>query len=411
VLYRLRDAGFDAFLVGGCVRDLLLGRRPKDFDLATNAKPEEVRRLFKNCRLIGKRFRLAHILFGPEIIEVATFRTHHENATETQHGHMHQGMIIRDNVFGSIEDDARRRDFSINALYYNIADFTVLDYTNAMDDIKHRRLRIIGDPEKRFHEDPVRLIRAARFAGKLNLTISPETETPLKELSYLLQNVSPARLFQEVLKFFEEGALLNTFHLFRKYKLVEQLFPETAGSLTHENALKLIEDALSNTDQRLKEGKTVSPAFLFSIFLWHPIQAHATQEAAKGLPLYVAFEKAIYLVMKKQIDRLSIPRKLQVTIRDICFLQHRFTQRFGSRPYRVLEHQRYRAGYDLLMLRATAGEPVKDLYDWWTEFHDADPTVREKMIKSAAKATPGKKPRRSRKFSKPRMPRPENTAN
>lgn len=400
MLYRLHEAGYSAFLVGGCVRDLLLGHHPKDFDIATDALPEEVRKLFRNCRLIGKRFRLAHILFGREIIEVATFRSHHENAAHASHAHSHKGMIVRDNVFGPIEHDAWRRDFSVNALYYNIADFSVIDYTGGMPDIQARQLRMIGEPEKRFHEDPVRLLRAVRFAGKLNLTIATETEVHIRVLSHLLQNVSSARLFTEVVKFFEGGSLAHTFKLLNHYKLLHQLFAQTAECLQHDEAMKLIELALVNTDARLKEGKNVSPAFLFSVFLWHPIKEQAKREEASGLPTYVAYERAIFHVLKHQIKQLAIPRRLQVSIRDICFLQHRFTQRNGNRAFRALEHPRFRAGYDLLMMRAASGEPVKDLYEWWTAFQQADTHQREKMVAEINKNRSTKKRRRHRKINK-----------
>lgn len=404
VLYRLHNAGYGAYLVGGCVRDLLLGYQPKDFDIATSARPEEVRKLFKNCRLIGKRFRLAHVVFGRDIIEVATFRTHHLNAEE-QHARTHSthtGMIVRDNVYGSIEDDVTRRDFSVNALYYNIADFSVVDYVGGMQDVQSKLLRMIGDPEQRFHEDPVRMIRAVRFMGKLNLNISPETEEPITRLSTLLQHVSSARLFQEVLKFFQEGALLNTFNLMQKYHLLPQLFPQTSASLQHENTAKLIRRALANTDNRIKEGKTVSPAFLFAVFLWQPIEEQAVQEEKNGMPTYVANEKAIHIILKNQTVQLAIPRQLQVSIRDICFLQHRFTHRTGSRPHRTIEHPRFRAGYDLLMLRAETDATASELFKWWTAFNEADNTQRERLLKEMGKSPTSKKRRK-----KPRK-RPKN---
>jgi poly(A) polymerase len=379
------------------VRDLLLGYKPKDFDIATDAKPEEVRRLFKNCRLIGKRFRLAHILFGKDIIEVATFRTHHENASHEQHGQSIKGMIIRDNVFGSIEDDVWRRDFSINALYYNIADFSVVDYAGGMQDIKTNMLRIIGNPDQRYHEDPVRLIRAARFMGKLNLNIDPATEEPITRLSYLLQNVSSARLFQEVLKFFREGATFETVKLLQKYKLFSQLFPLTAAIIDQPETKKFLHEALKNTDQRTKEEKTVSPAFLLAAFLWRPILQHALRFEAEGLPNFVAVEKSIHHVCKLQTERLAIPRAIMMTVRDICLLQHRFTQRFGTRTYRVLEHPRFRAAYDLLELRVHADEPVKELYEWWTEFYESDPGKREQMMKKVrSHSHKGKKHKRKK---------------
>ena len=393
VLYRLNSAGYSAYLVGGCVRDILLDKNPKDYDIATNALPEEVRKLFRNCRLIGKRFRLAHIVFGKEIIEVATFRTSHKDGQE-KHGHTHEGMIIRDNMYGSIEDDVWRRDFTINALYYNIADFSVVDYTNGMPDLRAKLLRIIGDPEQRFHEDPVRLLRAVRFMGKLDLNISPETEKSLYELSHLLENVSPARLYQEVLKFFQEGATFATFKLFHKYRLF--------ALVTHPEAEKLLEEALRNTDSRLQAGKTVSPAFLFAVFVWQPVVIGVKHEMSQGLPAHVAYEKVLRTVLRKQTESLTIPRTLIVTIQDICFLQHRFTCRYGAIPHRLLEHPRFRAGYDLLLLRTAAGEPTEELSNWWTEFYNADAEQRDALLKAVNQANPRKK----RRHRKPRAKKP-----
>lgn len=390
VLYRLHEAGFKAYLVGGCVRDLLLGQTPKDFDIATNALPEEIRRLFRNCRLIGKRFRLAHILFGHDIIEVATFRTSHENAKES-HGKSHHGMIVRDNVYGTIEDDAVRRDFRINALYYNIADYSIVDYVGGMQDIKDKVLHMIGDPEKRFHEDPVRLLRAVRFLAKLNINVTPETEGPLKNLNHLLDNVSPARLFQEVLKIFQGGATLATINLLQKYHLMKKLFIySNAGEA-------LVNIALANTDQRIGEGKTVSPAFLFTVILWNSVSEHVLSYEAEGMQTYLAIEKALQHVIKQQTERLTIPRLMQLSIREICVLQHRFTYRRGGHPYRLLEHPRFRAGYDLLLLRAASGEPVQEMADWWQEFHVAAPEQREKMLKDMNQKPSPNKRRKSRK--------------
>ncbi len=399
VLYRLNTAGFTAFLVGGCVRDLLLDRQPKDFDIATNALPEEVRKLFRNCRLIGKRFRLAHIVFGKEIIEVATFRTHHKQGEE-KHGRMEHGMIIRDNVYGTIEDDAWRRDFTINALYYNIADFSVLDYTGGIEDLKSTRLRMIGDPVLRFHEDPVRLLRAIRFVGKLNLSIHPETEAQIYALSNLLAHVSPARLFQEVLKFFQEGATLPTFKLLQKYALFKQLFPQTAEVLAHHpETVKLLEAALADTDERTKAGKHLSPAFLFAVFLWQPVYIMVQKIITEGLPTHVAYEKALKQVLRQQTESLTIPRRLIMSIQEICFLQHRLTCRYGSAPHRLLDHPRFRAAFDLLILRAGAGEDIQELSGWWVQFHDSDLEQREILIKAVARTA---QPRKKRKFHKPR---------
>jgi poly(A) polymerase len=396
VLYRLHDEGFNAYLVGGCVRDLLLGIPPKDFDIATNARPEEVRRLFKNCRLIGKRFRLAHILFGRDIIEVTTFRTHHEKAKE-QHGKSHQGMIVRDNVYGTIEDDAHRRDFRINALYYNIADYSIVDYVGGISDIKNKVLHMIGDPSQRFLEDPVRLIRAVRFMAKLHIHITPETEKPLSELSHLLQNVSSARLFHEVLKIFTSGTTLETIQLLQKYHLVTQLF------LYSKNSQPLLNIALASTDQRINEGKTVSPAFLFAVLLWHPVLEHVAQLTDNGLPPYVAFEKALQDVIKQQTVRLAIPRLMQMSIREIFLLQYRLAYRRGKQPYSLLEHPRFRAGYDLLILRAEAGEPIQELAEWWQKFYTATPEQREQLVSRIQKKS------HSRKKNKFRRKKPQKT--
>ncbi len=403
VLYRLHDAGYESYLVGGCVRDLLFGCRPKDFDVATNARPEEVRKLFKNCRLIGKRFRLAHVVFGRDIIEVATFRTHHEKAHE-QHGKSSQhGMIIRDNVYGTREDDVWRRDFTINALYYNIADFSVVDYTGGMHDIQHKLLRMIGDPEQRFTEDPVRLLRAVRFLGKLKIQPEPETEKSLCQLSHLLEHVSPARLFQEVLKLFQEGATALTFQLLQKYHLFERLFSQTTDVLDQPETKKLLDEAVISTDERVQEGKTVSPAFLLAVLLWRPILQQTSHFQTENLPPYVALEKAIQAVFHTQTKQLSIPRVLMVSVREICMLQHQFNHRHGSRPYRALEHPRFRAAYDLLLLRKKSGEPLEEITDWWTAFHLGDSVEREKLIKTANKIMGPK--RRANQFRKKRASR------
>ncbi len=402
VLYRLHNSGFDAYLVGGCVRDLLLNRAPKDFDIATNAHPDEVRKLFRNCRLIGKRFRLAHIVFGKEIIEVATFRTHHENAEHEQHAKTHQGMIVRDNVYGLIEDDACRRDFTINGLYYNIADYSVVDYVNGMQDIHTQTIRMIGEPTARFHEDPVRLLRAIRFIGKLNLNIAPDTERPILELHHLLQKVSPARLYLELAKLFHEGAILPTFRLLRKYQLLAELLPASHTYLNNTDNLKFLEAGLKNTDDRVKEKKTVSPAFIFAIFLWPSAKHYLLEGQDTNIPPYVLHEKAVHLASKDLTERLAIPRALQAIIREICLLQFRFTQRHGARAHRLLAHPRFRAAYDLLLLRGQTGEPVQELGQWWTLFYDADDQQREVLLKGIGKSTiqSNKKKRKKRTIKK-----------
>ncbi|MBV8803248.1 MAG: polynucleotide adenylyltransferase PcnB [Gammaproteobacteria bacterium] len=396
VLYRLNEAGYGAYLVGGCVRDLLLGYKPKDFDIATNALPEDIRKLFKNCRLIGKRFRLAHILFGKEIIEVATFRTHHENAPHEHHRKSQHGMILRDNMYGTIEDDVWRRDFRMNALYYNISDYSIVDYVGGLDDIQNRMLNMIGEPEQRFHEDPVRLLRAIRLTAKLNITIHPQTEEPIRKLHYLLEHVSSARLFQEVLKIFQEGFTLNTIHLLQKYNLFSQLFPATGSTLNSPHAKELLAVALASTDHRIKEGKTVSPAFLFAVLLWHPFVKHISQLENKKLPTFIAYEKALQIVMKEQTERLAIPRIMQIAIREICILQYRLTQRRANQVHRLLEHPRFRAAYDLLLLRAHSGEPITEFSNWWTKYYSADNTGKLLLLKELSSTTHSKKRRRKK---------------
>ncbi len=400
VLYRLNSAGYSAYLVGGCVRDLLLSRKPKDFDICTNAHPEQVRQLFKNCRLIGKRFRLAHIVFGREIIEVATFRTDHDNAL-VEHAKTHQGMIVRDNVYGTIDDDVWRRDFTVNGLYYNIADFSIIDYVGGMQDIKTRTLRIIGNPEQRYQEDPVRIIRAIRFMGKLNLTISPDTEQHIPQLKNLLDKVSPARLFLEISKLLQEGAILPTFNLLKKHDLLDHLLP---GIQSHfEKHPILIEKALADADTRVKESKTVSPAFIFSALIWPAVLHHTDTMQHTKLPEYVIHERAVHDASKDLIERLAIPRNLTVIIREICLLQFRFSQRFGAKPFRLLTHPRFRASYDLLLARAYADTSLKELSDWWTVFIDASDSERETLVKNVEKK-PSPNRKRRKKFKTKRNP-------
>ena len=395
VLYRLHGAGHTACLVGGCVRDLLLGRQPKDFDIATSAKPEEVRRLFRNCRLIGRRFRLAHVVFGDEIIEVATFRTHHGTDPMAQHGQSRDGMIIRDNVYGTIDDDVWRRDFSVNALYYNIADFSIIDYTGGMQDIENRTLRMIGDPEKRFLEDPVRLIRAIRFMGKLGLEIDPATEAPLSQMSHLLDQMSPARLFQEIIKIFHEGSMVSVFQLLEKYKLLERLFRQTTQRLPEPETRKLLETTFQNSDERVKEAKAVSTSFLLTALLWRPIQHTAERlQQAEDLPPRMTLEKAIKQVLDKQMQQLAITRNLQAAVRDIVLLQNDFIFRRGKRPFRCLNHPRFRAAYDLLLLRAQSGEPVGALAEWWTRFHTADHPTQQTLLQDTSQSPPRRRRKR-----------------
>lgn len=386
VLYRLSKAGHEAYLVGGGVRDLLLGQQPKDFDVVTNATPEEVKALFRNCRLVGRRFRLAHILFGREIIEVATMRGHPERH-ETKEGVAKQddnGMILRDNVWGTIEEDAERRDFSVNALYYSIADYSLHAFAGGLDAIKARRLELIGDPETRYREDPVRMLRAVRFTTKLGMTMSEATEKPLKELAPLMASIPAARLFEECNKLFLAGHAVENLRLLRYYGLFDVLFPQLASHLSKDPEAadeKFIGLALANTDQRVNEGKSVTPAFLYASLLWPLVeQLAANLRLESGLNSHEAFQVACSEALDNQQQHVAIPRRFSTLIREIWQLQYRLPKRAGKRAERLMEHNRFRAAYDFLLVRAKAeGGKVKELADWWTDYQQANPSKRQTM--------------------------------
>jgi poly(A) polymerase len=369
VLYGLKDAGFRACLVGGAVRDLLLGRRPKDFDVATDATPEEVRKLFRNCRLIGRRFRLAHVVFGPEIVEVATFRgTGDGDVNEDRH--VVDGRILRDNVWGSIEEDALRRDFRVNALYYDIADFSVIDYVGGIEDLERRHLRLIGDPATRYREDPVRMLRAARLAAKLAFTIDDEAPPPFDALGHLLGDAPPARLFDECQKMFLAGYGLESFRTLMRYDLLRHLFPGTARALKHDTSggmLELIERGLAGTDARVAEGRPVTPAFLFAVLLWGEVDTLATHLQEEGASQPLAWLRAAHRVMAEQGKRVAIPRRFAYAIEEIWALQPRFAERSRKRVFRLMAHPRFRAAYDFLLLRAGESEELREAGEWWTQ--------------------------------------------
>lgn len=404
VLYRLNKAGYGAYLVGGGVRDLLLGLHPKDFDIATNARPEEVRKLFRNCRLIGRRFRLAHVHFGSEIVEVATFRA---KISDMPHEHRHaKGMILQDNIYGTLEEDAWRRDFTINALYYNIADFSVVDYCGGMSDLKQGVIRLIGNPSQRYHEDPVRLLRAARFAGKLGFQIHPDTAKPIAELSNLLQHVSPARIFDELSKLFFNGHAMATFRILEHYHLFEQLFPQTAA-LLHDHAAdstikKFITLALKNTDDRIKHGKPVTTAFLFTVLLWHPLQHQRQQLKAGGMHEFTALEHAANSVIHQQLKHTALPKRITAAIREIWALQHQLISRRQRQILPLFHHRRFRAAYDFLLLRITAGEPLQEIGDWWTNFQATDEETRQQIIQEII-ATDHKRKKTRRRKKRPQQ--------
>ena len=388
-------------MVGGGVRDLLLGREPKDFDVATDATPEDVKQIFRNCRLIGRRFRLAHVHFGREIIEVATFRGMHEATSDQAKQDSNNGMLLRDNVYGTIEEDALRRDFTVNALYYNIEDFSVVDYADGLKDLQAGVLRLLGDPEQRYREDPVRMLRAARFAAKLGFTINPACEKPLFENGDLLNGVPSARLFEEVLKLFLGGTALHAFEKLRHFDLFRHLFPETDESLSHEEQgfpVTFVIRGLKNTDARVRAGKPVTPAFLFAVFLWEPVRRRMQQLEARGESRHDAMMEAGREAIDRQISRVAIPKRFSLQMREIWNMQHRLEQR-GKRTMRLLEHPRFRAAYDFLLLRAESGEIDLALAQWWTQIQEVNEERRIEM--AGATGGDSKKRRRRRPRKRP----------
>ncbi len=407
VLYQLREAGFDAYLVGGGVRDLLLGREPKDFDVVTNAHPEQVKDVFgRNCHLIGRRFRLAHVRSGRDIVEVATFRAiPNEYAVDQETGN---GMLLRDNVYGTIEEDALRRDFTVNALYYNIADFSVVDYGSGMADLRAGMLRLLGDPEVRFREDPVRMLRAVRFAAKLGFNIDAASERLMPGMASLMQEVPSARLFDECLKLFHGGQAVETFEKLRHYRLFDWLFPETERCLGEEEEhfpITFVIHGLANTDARIQEDKPVTPAFLFAVLLWEPVRRLAEEYVENdGLDEVLALQQAGSEILTRSLERVAIPKRYSLDMREIWQLQPRFEGRSGKRPQRLLTHPRFRAAYDFLVLRARAGEAEQELADWWTRFQASGEEVQRTMIMPSGEESGRRKRRRRSRGGKKQTP-------
>ncbi len=377
VLYRLREGGFQGYLVGGAVRDLLIGGHPKDFDVATDATPEQVRALFRNCRLIGRRFRLAHVVFGPEIIEVATFRANSaDDDQDRETGD--DGRLLRDNVYGTIEDDAVRRDFTANALYYAIEDFSVRDYTGGYRDVQDRVLRLIGDPVERYREDPVRMLRAARLAAKLGFRIADDAAAPIPELAGLLAGAPPARLFDECLKMFLAGHAEKSFLLLEELGLLPALFPESAKAMAtnRSGALRaMVLDALRNTDRRIAEDKPVTPAFLFAALLWPAYCRELAVLQKQGVDPLVAQQRAADRVTLHQAQRIALPRRFSLPMQEIWLLQPRFQQRIRKRVFRLLAHPRFRAAFDFLELRAGAAPELAGELAFWREAQGEAPEV------------------------------------
>ena len=390
VLYRLHKSGYQAFLVGGGVRDAMLELHPKDFDIATNATPDQVRSLFSSCRLIGRRFRLAHVRFGREIIEVATFRAA-ANHEDDDSSHDIEGRILRDNVYGTVEEDVWRRDFTCNALYYNIADFSIWDYTGGFEDVKRKRLVLIGDPAQRLREDPVRMLRAVRFAGKLGFTIDKSVADAMRGHTELLTNVPAARLFDEFLKLFQSGFAEVTFNLLREHKLFGELFPATEEELAKDdNYLAFTHAALKNSDNRVATGQSVTPMFLLGVFLWVPIKKLAAiRRSEEKMSESQALNLAAYEIVSQQQRRISIPKRFTIPMREMLSLQPRFEFIRGKRAMNLLEHRRFRAAYDFMLLQSEAGQVDESLAKFWTDVQTQ--TAEERAKSFQLQANPEKK--------------------
>jgi poly(A) polymerase len=463
VLYRLREGGYQAFLVGGCLRDLLLGVEPKDFDVATSARPEEVKRLFRNCRLIGRRFRLAHVFFGHEIIEVATFRAasapsqgeeteddpdilpevgasednpeaeaqsdqereRDAEAAERDDGPVDRvldegGRILRDNSYGSIEEDVWRRDFTCNALYYNIEDFSLWDFVGAMDDIQARRLRLIGDAAHRYREDPVRMLRAARFEAKLGFALDADTEEGIAQLGEALREVPAARLFDETLKLFLTGHGVKSLEVLRRRGLLGVLYPGVEKFLRqHPDSLveKLLVAGLANTDERVQAGKSVTPTFLFTLLLYGPIAAYIEKQPPDKWADVGTILDGCDHALREVLQRVMIPKRFSLGVRDMFALQPQLEHPRSRRVLRLVEQPRFRAGYDLLLLRAKVGMAPRDVADWWTALQSVSPQQRQEMAQAleAARGRSGRaeggepdaggdRPRRRRRRRRPAGP-------
>jgi len=410
-LYTLKDAGYECYLVGGCVRDLLLGLHPKDFDVATNATPEQVKKLFKNGRIIGRRFQIVHVRFGREIIEVTTFRGPHEDATEHA---TDEGMLLRDNVYGTLEQDAWRRDFTVNALYYTVKDFSIVDYTNGIKDLKFKTIRMIGDPNVRFKEDPVRMLRAIRFAAKLGFHIQHDDEISIKnaldENIHLLEAVSSARLFDEVLKLFMSGYAEAVYELLHRENIYQKLFPANKASKT-DFYFEFVKQGLINTDKRIQQEKPVTPAFLFAVLLWPAVETLTQTILKHESSLYQAVNLAGHEVVEEVNKRITIPKRFRYMMYDMWALQLRLVNRSGRRAYKTLEHKRFRAGYDFLLLRSQVNQvhenrsdlgnlkaqDLQVLGEWWTKFQTESEAGRKLMLKELPNNNPRRRKKKTRK--------------
>ena len=394
VVRRLQHAGYEAYIVGGSVRDLILGKVPKDFDVATDATPDEVKVVFPKCLLIGRRFRLAHVRYRGTLVEVATFRGPGRSIAA---GHKHaDGRILRDNVWGTLEEDAVRRDFTINALFMDPITGEVRDFVGGFEDLAERRLRLIGDPVTRYREDPVRLLRAARFVAKLGVEPDPATLEPIAELAELLEDIPPARLFEEVCKLFLTGHAARTLEALQRFRLTRVLFPTLQPGRQPGKAdiMPLLRASLLNTDERVEEGKSVTPAFLYAALLWPAVQARHEALMERGEPAYMALQQAAEEVILKQVRRTALPRRFSTVTREIWLMQYRLNRTKGRRAMRILSHPKFRAAYDFLLLRAEEDERLAELAAFWTQAQKERPSTQGEPVK--------RRPRRRRSRSRKR---------
>ncbi|MFC1664397.1 polynucleotide adenylyltransferase PcnB [Pseudomonadota bacterium] len=389
VLAQLRVSGYESQLVGGCVRDLMLGLKPKDFDVTTNASPEEIKGVFHKARLVGRRFRLAHIRRGREIIEVSTYRANpdDEQSDDGEVYHSDHGRLLSDNVYGTQEQDAVRRDFTINALYYDASDETVIDYVGGVEDLEKGILKIIGDPDKRYREDPVRMLRAVRIGAKVGFQIEAHSADPILRLGSLLSHVPPARLYDEVLKLFHHGAAFETFKQLRRYDLFQYLFPLVDRYLNGPEKAKtekMLKWVFTNTDARVNLGKPVIAAFLFSVLLWLPLVKRQKDLVHSGNKEHDAFHIAKDELISNQSHTVSMPRRMTAQMYDIWAMQPRLESISARQVRRLLEHRKFRAAYDFLLMRGEIGEVDQKLCDWWTRLQEVDVGEQEQMIRSAS---------------------------
>jgi poly(A) polymerase len=394
----LHSHGHEAYVVGGAVRDLLLGLRPKDFDVATDAYPEEVHKIFRRSRLIGRRFKLVHVMFGEETVEVSTFRA--RTATETDE----HGRVLTDNIYGTREDDAIRRDFTINALYYDPASETILDYHNGLRDLQRKSVRIIGDAHARYREDPLRMLRAVRFAAKAGFSIDERTRKPIRGLAHLLENVPPSRVYEEMQKLLLSGHAATGLRQLQSEGLHHGLLPLLDVIFEQPMGERFVRLALEQTDARVRSGKSVSPAFLFAALLWHEVLAAWKKAEQRGLRPIPALFEAMDTVLEIQTDKLAVPRRFTAVMKEIWALQPRFEQRSGRRPFALLAQERFRSGFDFLVLRSASGEIPEELSQWWERFQHAGEAERQAMLMAPQ---PGEHRRRRRRRRKSALPPPD----